>query len=170
MRRPTLASPLPPSYEEGAKKVCGFAASRFYCAGGAIYQNAPLAAQPYSPDPFFGKTTPAGVFRRPTAPKGRLLGRRWGAAAAAGYSSSLGVTGAFDNRIAAPPRPRRGKITCALPFAPQRRGQPRSGRGGDAPPGVAEGSISRYYTTINLNFKARWDILRGRQLRRFFYV
>ncbi len=56
---PTLAAPLPPSYEEGAKKVCAAMRRNFYKGGAKRRNLIPL-------DPFFGKR---------------------GAAAAAGYSS-----------------------------------------------------------------------------------
>ena len=93
---PTFATPLPPSYEEGGlKRLRRFAAQFFIKAA---------KPHPYSPHPFFGKR---------------------GAAAAAGYSSPWSVTDAADNRITAPPRPRRGKKWCVDKPVPKNRTRPR---------------------------------------------
>ncbi len=73
----TFASPLPPSYEEGAfKRFAPLCGAIFYKGGAKRRSLIPL-------DPFFGKR---------------------GAAAAAGYSSPWSVAEGSDNRIAAPPR------------------------------------------------------------------
>ena len=96
---PRSLPPCPPPTRRGLKKDAPLCGAIFYKGGAKRRNLIPL-------DPFFGKR---------------------GAAAAAGYSSPLGVADASDNRIAAPPRRfapplrRRGKRGCDTGTVPPNR-------------------------------------------------